>query len=40
MALFQGPGRGAGCIRTPIGCGWRRGLLLDEGEVHIMINQL
>lgn len=35
LALFQGPGCGTGCIRAPVGCGWRRGILLDEGEVYI-----
>lgn len=35
MALFQGLGCGTGCIRTPLGCGWHHGILLDEGEVYI-----
>ena len=37
LAFFQGVGLGDYSFRAPVGCGWRRGLLLDEDEVHIMI---
>jgi hypothetical protein len=35
LALFQGLGCGTRSIRNLVGFGWRRGRLLDEGEIYI-----